>query len=96
MSSNPKRDQVEAKINDRAASDKNFKKQLMSDPHKALKEMGIRIPSEVNIHVRNEEPGTWELVIRKPSHNMASMSDDELRQASGGSCGWSQGDSHCF
>jgi hypothetical protein len=67
----------------------------MSHPHKALEEMGMHIPSSVKIHVRNEEAGSWELVIRQPEPNVASMSQDELREASGGTQGFSEDVSAC-
>jgi hypothetical protein len=66
----------------------------MAHPHQTLKEIGIQIPPSVKIHVRNEEPGTWELVLRKIRE--PSISDADLEKASGGNCNWSQGDSHCF
>jgi hypothetical protein len=63
---------------------KSLKKKLMTHPHQALKEMGIEIPSSVKIHVRNEEPGSWELVIKQPVKDTSGMSEEELRKLAAG------------
>lgn len=78
------RNEGERAINERAAKDKSFKEQLMKNPHKALEELGLHFPASLKIHVRNEEPWTWELVLREPRPNLAKMSEEELRKASGG------------
>jgi hypothetical protein len=81
------RDLVEQQINERAAKDKAFRKKLMNDPHKTLQEIGINIPSSVKIHVRDEQSGTWELVLRQPVQNTSGLSDRDLKNVAAG-CNW--------
>lgn len=64
-------------------SDESFKKKLIESPKETLKEMGFEIPSNISIKVCDESDGTFYLII--PKKPESELSDEKLRQISGGS-----------
>jgi len=69
----------EQKIIEKAMKDPQFRKELKRNPANAIeKELGIKIPGSLKIHVVEEEPGSVCLVL-PPSPGKAA--DDELSEA---------------
>jgi predicted phosphohydrolase len=92
MTKQPKnRADLEAMLNVKAWKDPKFKKKLLSDPHGALKEMGIDIKN-VKVKVIEEEKDTVIFVLH-PTPMNPEISDEELRRVAGG--GYDGGTNNC-
>ena len=81
------RTETQQAINIRAWRDPAFKKQLLSNPHEALKEFGMKnIPSSIKIRVVEEDSNTWYIVLQKAPENAEGLSERELKEiaAAGG------------
>lgn len=71
----------------KAWRDEKFRKQLLSDPKKAIeKEFNISVPSDVTISVHEENDNSLHLIVPSlpPDFEAFDMSDDELREVIGG------------
>jgi hypothetical protein len=67
-----------AKVIARAWSDDAYKKKLLQDPKSALKEAGVTVPANVDVHIHEDQPKSLHLVLpRKPK----PLSKDELPNA---------------
>lgn len=83
MPASPKnRANLEAMINAKAWKDPKFKKKLLSDPHAALKEMGVDLKG-VKVHVIEEDSHTVTFVLHHTPQNASGMSEMELRKIAG-------------
>ena len=77
-------DEVREKIVDKAATDADFRAQLLSDPKRALEqELGVAIPASMSIEVHEESGTTAHLVLPPDS----KLSKDELQAVTGGARG---------
>ena len=75
------RDEINASIRDRAASDPDFRSQLLADPSAAVSEvLGMTLPTAVRISVHEESPADIHLVIPAATH----LSDQDLDLVAGG------------
>jgi hypothetical protein len=83
------RSETEAKINARAWKDPAFKKKLLSKPHEALQELGMKnIPTDLKIKIVEEEKNSWCIVLHAPPENASKLSESELSKvAAAGICG---------
>ena len=86
MSKQHSRVETETRINAHAWKNPSFKKKLETNPQAALRELGMEnIPASLKIRVVEEAPNSWCIVLRQPPKNSQSMSEEELKEASGGS-----------
>lgn len=75
------RSQTEAKINVLAWQDKTFKKKLITDPHTALKEMGMKkVPKKVSIQIVEEDEDQWIIRLYNRPLNFKKLSEDALEK----------------
>lgn len=75
------RHETEKEINVRAWKDPAFKKRLHTNPHEALREMGMQhIPSSVQIKIIDEDANTWCIVLQNLPEKERAMSDEELKK----------------
>ncbi|MEO7236960.1 MAG: NHLP leader peptide family RiPP precursor [Lapillicoccus sp.] len=82
------RHEVEDRLTSRAVNDPEFRRQLVDDPHTAVRdELGVSLPSEIRITVLEETADHLYLVI--PQEHVRATSDwsdrDELSDAELGS-----------
>jgi Nitrile hydratase, alpha chain len=91
------RDQVEREIVDRASSDQEFRRQLISDPRATLEsELGTALPQGVEVSVLEETSSHYYLVL--PPEGVAAgteLSDEALASVAGGGSGNSWNDTSC-
>jgi hypothetical protein len=80
--------ELEEMIIKKALQEEDFKKLLLSDPHKAIAEMGLDIPADMEINILEETAQTSYLVL---PHISEELSDDALELIAGGtSCNCNQ------
>ena len=80
---NMDRQQIEAHLKSRAASDPEFRKALVSDPRATLaKETGLELPREMKVQVIEESSDSMCLVLPPAA---GELSDMELESVAGGS-----------
>ena len=73
-----------AKIVAKAWVDEEFKKKLLKNPEKVLKEMGVAIPSGVKLELHEQKAKKVHLIL--PAKPAGVLSEQELRAvAAGGS-----------
>jgi len=79
------RQETEAKINVRAWNDPEFKEKLKSNPHAALKEMGMtQIPSSLNIQSAEEGKNQWIIRLFERPLNFKELSEEALEKIASG------------
>ncbi len=79
------RHETEAKINVRAWKDTEFKEKLKTDPHAALKEMGMtKIPESLVIQSAEEGENEWIIRLHKRPLNFNELSDEALEKVAAG------------
>ena len=79
------RQQTEAKINVRAWKDPAFKEKLKTDPHAALKEMGMaKIPAALAIQSAEEGRNQWIIRLRERPLNFNKLSEEALEKIAAG------------
>jgi Nitrile hydratase, alpha chain len=71
-----------AKVVAQSWSDKEFRQRLKDDPHAALAEHGIDVPSGTNLNVMENTSDTVHIVI--PAEPDGEISEDDLAKVSGG------------
>ncbi len=79
-----------AKIVAKAWTDEAFKKKLLQNPEKVLKEMGIALPADVKLELHQQTEKKLHLIL--PAKPQGRLSEQELNHiAAGGSqsCGYS-------
>ena len=75
------REETQQAITIRAWKDPAFKKKLLSNPHEALKELGMKnLPPSLKIQVVEEAANTWCIVLPKAPENAKSLSESELKE----------------
>lgn len=78
--------ELEARIKARAASDQDFRSQLMSDARGAIENgFGVTVPEQFTIRVHEETATEFHLVV--PAAD-ARLTDEELAEVAGGWNGW--------
>ncbi len=87
MSENEKkpipREELEKEIIKKAQSDKDFKKALADNPKKALGQLGVQVPEDVEVKVVEESAKIVYLVL--PA-NPDELADEQLDWIAGGDC----------
>jgi len=79
-----KKEEIEAKIIERAWKDQRFKLLLLKNPRAAFKELGIEMPENLEIKVVEEKPNAVTLVIPAAPSNAQALSEAELEKIAGG------------
>jgi hypothetical protein len=81
------RQQLEARLLDRALKDGGFRRALTADPTGTLeRELGMRLPEGFRLTVLEESPTHRYLVLpAAPPRQPAELSDQDLETVSGGS-----------
>lgn len=69
----------------RAWTDVDYKAKLLSDPRSALAEVGIELPADVSVTVKESTADQLNLVLPPPPQG--EITDEALQLASGGACG---------
>jgi hypothetical protein len=57
-------------------TDEKFKKKLLANPHQVLRENGINVPEDINIHI--SENTTKDIYVNIPL-NISALSESELK-----------------
>jgi hypothetical protein len=79
------RRQTEAKINVRVWKDPAFKEKLKTDPHGALKEMGMtKIPATLAIQSAEEGRNQWIIRLCERPLNFNELSEESLEKIAAG------------
>lgn len=89
--SSDSRTAIQQMILDRAASDSQFRDQLVNDPRQAISDQfGATIPPSLNIRVLEEQPSEVVLVLpNQQTQSGNTLSDTDLEAVAGGStCSW--------
>ena len=74
--------EMQAHKHEKVESDEGFRARLRADPKAAIREaFGVEISEKFTIHLHEDGPTASHLVIPAPT---ASLSDEELKIASGG------------
>lgn len=68
----------------RAWTDEKFKDKLLTEPHAALSESGVEIPSGTTIKVLEDTPDTQHVVVPVAPAQATELSIDELEKVAGG------------
>jgi hypothetical protein len=85
MSQKANRQQTEAKINVRAWKDPAFKEKLKTNPHAALKEMGMaKVPASLAIQSVEEKKNQWIICLRERPLNFHELSEEALEKVAAG------------
>lgn len=74
-----------AKAIARAWSDAGYKAKLLSDPHAALTEAGVDVPSGTTVQVVEDSADTRHIVLPLAPKQAGEMSIGELEKVAGGS-----------
>ena len=69
----------------RAWTDAAYKTKLVSDPHAALAETGVKVPAGMTVKVVENTANTQHLVLPVAPGKAKEMSIDELEKVAGGS-----------
>ena len=77
-------DKSYAKVVARAWSDPEYKARLQSDPHGALREMGMDPGANVTIKVMENTADTVYLVLPRKPAEAHELSDEQLAEVAGG------------
>lgn len=75
------RKEFEEVLLERAMKDESFRKRLMENPKKAVEEeFGIKLPDDITLNVREENPDEVFLILPKAGEALPSddLSDEEL------------------
>ncbi|HEY8418519.1 MAG TPA: NHLP leader peptide family RiPP precursor [Limnochordales bacterium] len=82
------RKHAEAAIVALAWKDEAFRSRLLADPKAALTAVGIRLPDDVEIRVRLEAPGAWELVLPASPREGGALSEEDMVAIAGAGLGY--------
>ena len=66
--------------------DEALKARFMSDPKAVLAEYGIAVPANINVNVVENSDNTVHITMPMAPAGAADLSDEELRNAAGGTC----------
>jgi hypothetical protein len=82
------RHDLEVKIVKRCWEDEAFREEFTADPAGAfVKYLGLPAASLPRITVRQEEPGSWHIVLPEKPVNASELSGQDLEMVAGGSAG---------
>ena len=86
MPPTPRRQQILDAILERAAGDREFRRRLIAEPHRTIREQfGVTIPPTFTIRFVEKEPGVDALVVLPElGPEGGELSDDDLESVSGG------------
>lgn len=78
---------ITQKIQEIAAQDPNFRRELMADPRAAIERAtGQALPADLDLRVVEEKPNTMYLVLPPAEQASVELEDAELEQVAGGRC----------
>ena len=67
--------------------DETLKQRFMSDPKAVLAEYGMDVPDGMDVNVVENTDNTVHITMPAPPSGSMDLSDDELSNAAGGTCG---------
>ncbi len=74
------------KIQAKAATDKDFRQKVLSNPKEAIKEVsGKEVPEDIKLNVIENEPGVDQTFVL-PDFVGEELSDEQLDNVAGGRC----------
>ncbi|MFW5781815.1 MAG: NHLP leader peptide family RiPP precursor [Candidatus Muiribacteriaceae bacterium] len=74
------------KIKSKAATDKEFRKEVLADPKKVIKEVsGKEVPEDFRLKVIENDPGVDDTFVL-PNFVGEELSDEQLDDVAGGRC----------
>ncbi len=71
---------LRSKVIAKAWKDPAFRKKLKNNPKAALKEMGISIPDNVQVHVQEDDARHFTFVLPSAPTNAQELDDAELKR----------------
>ncbi len=74
-----------AKAIARAWTDTAYKAKLLTDPHAALAEIGVKVPAGTNVKVLENTADIHHVVLPVPPANVGELSDQEMMKLAAGS-----------
>lgn len=78
------RREVEDYLIERSHVDPAFRKRLLTDPKALLVELGLPVGPEVQVHVLEEQPGTFYVVLPRVLAEGGELDDEDTGLISGG------------
>ncbi|MFI0435039.1 MAG: NHLP leader peptide family RiPP precursor [Parachlamydiaceae bacterium] len=79
------KNEIEQLIIKKIEEDKNFERLLSSNPHEALKTLGVAIPKDIHVKIISEAKGELILVIPCTNQDTDQLTELELIHSLGGS-----------
>jgi len=78
------RREIEDYLIERAMVDPEFRKELLTEPDRLLRELGLPVGDDVKIRVLEEEPRSFYLVLPRVLQDIEEASDADLDEVAGG------------
>lgn len=78
------RREIEDYLIERSIVSRDFRSRLLKEPHVLLRELGLPVADDVRIHVMEEEPKSFYLVLPRILRELEEIDDAELDGVSGG------------
>lgn len=78
------RREIEDYLIERAIVEPEFRRDLLSDPDRLLRDLGLPVGDDVTIRVLEEEPKSFYLVLPRMIQEQGEMDDTDLGQVAGG------------
>lgn len=75
---------LRAKIIVKAWKDQRFKQLLLKNPKAAFKEMGIEVPSNLDVRVVEDKQNSFTFVLPSPVSQIEEMPNEQLEKMTGG------------
>jgi len=78
------RREIEDYLIERAIVEPEFRRDLLSDPDRLLRDLGLPVGDDVTIRVLEEEPKSFYLVLPRMIREQEELDDTDLDQVAGG------------
>ena len=78
------RREIEDYLIERAMVEPEFRRRLLGEPEKLLRDIGLPVGPDVKIRVFEEEPKSFYIVLPRVLRQVEELEDEDLSQVSGG------------